>query len=415
MRKKIALILLAIIILSNLTNASALKDADNITRAEAVEEIIKTLYIAEGYTNFSFGDHYCYHPGEGGYVHFVPDETLSPNGYPLLCELYASAYGIDFSDVSDENGKLSSFIIIAGAMGIIRGYGDNTFCPDKLITYNEAVTMLVRAFSFEESDGCAYPEGYIKMASEIGIAYNSAINGNEAIKNSDFFNFLTMAKTNGYSRNSIVSANQIVEYTSYNDEFQAFLEKWKLTGLFPECRTMTAENQERFVKYFQQLDDVTHNYIILLLQGVADGTIRLVDSGYKYGVYLNSCSLCLYDMNQDGFPELILKTGSCEADYMYTVYSAVDGELVNCGELSGSHCVLYTNGSGSFVRYERHMGIYSIDISSLEGTTLKTQIIEAEVDNKYEQYPELDKYGYGDYNQFLTFSDVPAHLIAPGG
>ena len=215
-----------------------------------------------------------------------------------------------------------------------------------------------------------------------------------------------------------------VGYTSANEDFQAFIERWNLYGLLPECSTMTTENQDGFIKYFQQFDDVTQNYIILLLQEIAADTTKLIKktvvdyiSDYKYGVYLNYCSFCLYDMNRDGFPELILMTGDCEAHYMYTVYTVVEGKLINCGELNGSHTALYTNGSGRLVRYAAHMGLYDIDISTLEGTTLKTQKIASGMldDSKEEGYPDLDKYGYGDYAQSMTLSGIPTLFLAPKG
>ncbi len=160
----------------------------------------------------------------------------------------------------------------------------------------------------------------------------------------------------------IILPTDTVEDTSVNDEFHAFIEKWKLSDLLPQCRTMTIEQQDEFIKYFQQFDDVTRNYILLLLQGIAADTIT-------------------------------------------------------CGELNGSHSSLFTNGSGRFVRYEGHMGIYDIDVSTLEGTTLKTQKIADGVlgYGKNEDYPKLDKYDYGDYNQSMPFSDIPTLFLAAAG
>ncbi|MDP4109737.1 MAG: hypothetical protein Q8878_06885 [Bacillota bacterium] len=210
-----------------------------------------------------------------------------------------------------------------------------------------------------------------------------------------------------------------VKDTSVNDEFQTFIERWKLSGLLPECRKMTTEQQDEFIKYFQQFDDITRNYIILILQGIATDTTTLDDdtNDHKYGVYLMHCQFCLYDMNKDGFPEFILKTGGCEAAYKYTVYTVVEDKLINCGELNGSHSSLYTNGSGRFVRYEGHMGVYNIDVSKLEGTTLKTQkIADGVLDyGKKEDYQKLDKYYYGDYDQSMPFTDIPTLFLAPAG
>lgn len=206
-----------------------------------------------------------------------------------------------------------------------------------------------------------------------------------------------------------------------NDEFQPFIEKWELFELIPEGLTMTAEQQDKFIKYFQKFDDVTQTYILLLLQEISSGTTTLRDNNiindHENGIYLMSCQFCLYDMNRDGFPEFILKTGSSEADYWYTVYTAIDGELIDCGGLSGSHATLYTNGSGGFVRYAGHMGVYDINVSTLAGTTLITkEIANGELDgSKGEDYPELDEYGYGDYDQYMPFSGIPTLFLAPAG
>lgn len=218
----------------------------------------------------------------------------------------------------------------------------------------------------------------------------------------------------------IILPTDTVKDTSVNDEFLANVEKCKLSGLIPEGFTMTTEQQENFIKYFQQFDEVIKDYIILLLQGIADNTITLDDdtNDNQHGVYLMSCEYCLYDMNQDEIPEFILRTGNCEAAYKYTVYTIDEGKLINCGELSGSHSGLYTSeGTGKFVRYEGHMGVYHIDLSTLEGTTLKTIKIAEGVLNyeKNEEYPKLDKYNYGDFDQLMVFNSIPTLFIAPAG
>lgn len=218
----------------------------------------------------------------------------------------------------------------------------------------------------------------------------------------------------------IILPTDTVKDTSVKDEFQAYVEKWNFSGLIPESCTMTTAQQDDFIKYFQQFDEVTKGYIILLLQGIADNTITLDDdtNDHQYGVYLMSCQYCLYDMNQDEMPEFILKTGNCEAAYKYTVYTIVEGKLINCGDLSGSHSSLYfSDGTGKFVRYEGQMGIYHIDVSTLEGTTLKTEkIADGVLDyEKNEDYPKLNKYNYGDYDQSMVFSSIPTLFLAPKG
>lgn len=67
------------------------------------------------------------------------------------------------------------------------------------------------------------------------------------------------------------------------------------------------------------------------------------------------------------------------------------------------------------MRYEGHMGVYNIDVSILEGTTLKTQKIADGVIDFEEDYPTLDKYSYGDYDQSMSFSGIPTLFLAPAG
>ena len=40
---------------------------------------------------------------------------------------------------------------------------------------------------------------------------------------------------------------------------------------------------------------------------------------------------CVYDMNKDGIKELIVKTGTCEADYVYRFYSCEYGKIITLG------------------------------------------------------------------------------------
>lgn len=203
------------------------------------------------------------------------------------------------------------------------------------------------------------------------------------------------------------------------DEFQAFLDTWKLSGLVPAGLVMTDENKDGVLQYFEALDGVERDYVMLLLQAISAGEQTPADAycNFEGGVYLDSCQFCLYDMNLDGFPEFILKTGSCEADYWITVYTMADGALVDCGGLSGGHCVLSTDGSGGFVGYEGHMGEYHITASALEGTALSTrEIAQGVVDHgQGGTYPDLEQFGYGDYDQPLEFSGIPTLFLAPAG
>lgn len=202
-------------------------------------------------------------------------------------------------------------------------------------------------------------------------------------------------------------------------EFQTFMEDWKLTGLIPAGVVMTDENKDGVLQYFEALEDVERDYVMLLLQVISAGEPTPADEycSFEGGVYLDSCQFCLYDMDLDGFPEFILKTGGCEADFWFTVYTIADGALVDCGGLSGSHATLYADGAGGFVWYAGQMGVYNITVSTLEETTLITrEIADGEVDDSQGgSYPDLEQYGYGDYDQPLEFSGIPTLFLNPAG
>ena len=216
--------------------ATASEEPEHVTRVHAVEEIVKVLYTAcadgasgiggiAGAGGFVFEDCYCLHPAGGGYVHFACDVETNRVGYPIYCEIYRSVDGCGFSDISDENENCSIYLTLAKAMGIVDGYDDNTFRPDDNITYNEAVKIIVRAFSLSGSaELYAYPDGYIEAACDMGIISSGAdlpgdgsassaglpgdgsvssvgLPGDSPISSADFYGMLQKALDKGYARN----------------------------------------------------------------------------------------------------------------------------------------------------------------------------------------------------------------------
>lgn len=73
--------------------------------------------------------------------------------------------------------------------------------------------------------------------------------------------------------------------------------------------------------------------------------------------YCNECaglaypySYAMADLDLDGYPELMVKTGACEADYVYVVWTkGTDGTAVKAGECSGFHTLLYYNCQNGFL------------------------------------------------------------------
>ena len=92
----------------------------------------------------------------------------------------------DFIDVSSKNPSFSAINYLSHH-GIMNGYGNSLFLPDKDITYSEAVKTIISALGYEplalQKGG--YPSGYLSVANELGlILYKSILRSEEHRLNS---------------------------------------------------------------------------------------------------------------------------------------------------------------------------------------------------------------------------------------
>ncbi len=106
--------------------------------------------------------------------------------------------------------------------------------------------------------------------------------------------------------------------------------------------------------------------------GVERKAQLLEDFGEDYANLLE-CSYLVYDIDKDGIPELVLKVGTCEADYTGTVYTCRDGQAIYVGDLNLGHCAIYSDPKeNGIITYYGHMGYAFAERSILEGTELKS-------------------------------------------
>lgn len=129
-----------------------------------------------------------------------PDGTFRPDNPITRAQFAAVAVrllGLDdaakyakgttqFSDVGADHWA-SGYINIAVNRGIIKGYPDGTFMPEKEVTYNEAVTMLVRVLGYgpaADSEG-TWPANYIAKGAELGVTDGVSFYGGAPAKRGD--------------------------------------------------------------------------------------------------------------------------------------------------------------------------------------------------------------------------------------
>ena len=73
----------------------------------------------------------------------------------------------------------------------------------------------------------------------------------------------------------------------------------------------------------------------------------------------------LYDIDCNSTPELIIRFGNCEANFHDLVYTSVDGEALEVGELPGGHTCYYGKPDDGIVSIWGHMGCQAMYIVKL--------------------------------------------------
>lgn len=108
----------------------------------------------------------------------------------IICRMLDLANSLkpsnDFSDVPI-NHWANTYISKAVELGIVNGYGDGRFGPSDNVTYEQAVTMIIRAIGGDDvaQEYGGYPDGYLTAADENGLLKNILAKKGEALSRSD--------------------------------------------------------------------------------------------------------------------------------------------------------------------------------------------------------------------------------------
>ena len=105
----------------------------------------------------------------------------------------------------------------------------------------------------------------------------------------------------------------------------------------------------------------------------------------------------IYDINDDGVYELITKTGTSEADSIYSIYSIKDNEMIFAADIGAGNSVL-TEKDGKLYKNKCHTGYQSVDLISFDGNSVSTEnVYEKEQSETYIEYgTEIKSYDYSD-------------------
>jgi len=123
---------------------------------------------------------------------FNPDQTITRAEFAtMMCRLIEvedEALAItksSFDDVPSSHWACG-YVTKAVELGFVSGYGDGRFGPSDTLTYEQAVTVLIRMLGLadEANNQGGYPDGYISVARIGGLTNNTTVDIGKAIKRS---------------------------------------------------------------------------------------------------------------------------------------------------------------------------------------------------------------------------------------
>ena len=118
-----------------------------------------------------------------------------------------------------------------------------------------------------------------------------------------------------------------------------------------------------------------------------------------------------YDIDQDGRKELIIKVGTCEADYMYEVYAYREesGFLEYVGHFYAWHSVLL-DGNGTLINEMAGMGDYDFFRITLKNGSVTEEKIYSYTASDYDDYPSFGR----EYDTVYMCTKNIYHCYNPG-
>ncbi len=166
MKKVLSLVLVIAMVLSSMSFAFAgtFNDVPADDDYYDAIETLKALGVIDGYDDGSFKS----------------EKTVTrAEMAKLMVELlgYGDLVAGSQSNFADTQGHWADpWIALAAGRGIVIGTGDGNFSPDRTVTYDEVLTMLVRGLGY--TDGCnelkgmTWPTNFKVKAAELGITKN---------------------------------------------------------------------------------------------------------------------------------------------------------------------------------------------------------------------------------------------------
>ncbi len=224
--KRLMSVVLSVVMLLSFvisTSAATFTDVAETDNAFEAIEVLAALKILEG--------------KEAGV--FDPEANIKRSEFAaVICRaMNQSPVGLaSFVDVPEDHWAYD-YIAWAASQNIVKGKGEGKFDPDANVTYNEAITMIVRAMGYEyyvEEYLGGFPTGYTRIAGsyKIDSGVNTA-NGNAAASRADVAKLVYNAFEAPLMDYSYAIGND-TEYVIYNGTKNVDYEKRTLLSYYAD-------------------------------------------------------------------------------------------------------------------------------------------------------------------------------------
>ncbi|TWH77914.1 S-layer homology domain-containing protein [Sedimentibacter saalensis] len=173
MKKVLSLVLVIAMVLSSMSFAFAgtFEDIADTDYAKAIEAL-SALGVVSGYEDGTYR----------------PEKTVTrAEMAKLLVEIlgYGDLVSGSKSNFTDTQGHWAdSWIALAAGKGIVIGTGDGKFTPDRTVSYDEAITMVVRALGYTDASNeiknMTWPTNFKVKAAELGLTKDVSLSASGA-------------------------------------------------------------------------------------------------------------------------------------------------------------------------------------------------------------------------------------------
>lgn len=190
LEKIIAIVLIILTLCIPLTTTYAME-----TTSDDIEEVMKSLNIMSGYPDGSM--HLNDKLTRAQFAKIIINASAYKNSVPPKSKTSP------FKDVSYSSWA-ASYISVAASNGFIKGYPDSSFKPDRNVTLEEAVTVVLSVMGYESEDfGSSWPYGQLASATNNGLLKNCSAQAGAEITRKDamqiIFNMLNGSTKSGAS------------------------------------------------------------------------------------------------------------------------------------------------------------------------------------------------------------------------